>query len=86
MKRCDWVSGDIHTKYHDTEWGTPLHNDCKLFEFLILDACSQDSQQKERCRGGYGSVLQGARERAKVSWQCGNTEDSKQGGRFRILC
>lgn len=38
MKRCDWVSGDIHIKYHDTEWGTPLHNDQKLFEFLILDA------------------------------------------------
>ena len=38
MKRCDWVSGDIHTKYHDTEWGTPLHNDRKLFEFLTLDA------------------------------------------------
>ena len=38
MKRCDWVSGKIHTKYHDTEWGTPLHNDRKLFEFLILDA------------------------------------------------
>ena len=38
MKRCDWVSGDIHTKYHDTEWGTPLHNDRKLFEFLVLDA------------------------------------------------
>jgi len=38
MKRCDWVSGDIHIKYHDTEWGTPLHNDRKLFEFLVLDA------------------------------------------------
>ena len=37
MKRCDWVSGEIHTKYHDTEWGTPLHDDRKLFEFLILD-------------------------------------------------
>lgn len=38
MKRCDWVSDDIHIKYHDTEWGVPLHNDRKLFEFLILDA------------------------------------------------
>ncbi len=38
MKRCDWVSGDIHTKYHDIEWGTHLHNDRKLFEFLVLDA------------------------------------------------
>ena len=24
--------------YHDTEWGVPLHDDCKLFEFLVLDA------------------------------------------------
>ena len=37
MKRCDWVSGDLHTKYHDTEWGTLLHDDRKLFEFLVLD-------------------------------------------------
>jgi len=37
MKRCDWVSGTIHEKYHDTEWGVPLHDDKKLFEFLILD-------------------------------------------------
>jgi DNA-3-methyladenine glycosylase I len=38
MKRCSWVSDDIHIKYHDTEWGIPLHNDRKLFEFLVLDA------------------------------------------------
>ncbi len=38
MKRCSWVSDDIHIKYHDTEWGVPLHNDRKLFEFLVLDA------------------------------------------------
>lgn len=37
MKRCDWVSDEIHIKYHDTEWGVPLHNDRKLFEFLVLD-------------------------------------------------
>ncbi len=37
MKRCDWVHDDIHIKYHDTEWGVPLHNDRKLFEFLVLD-------------------------------------------------
>lgn len=38
MRRCNWVSDDIHIKYHDTEWGVPLHNDRKLFEFLILDS------------------------------------------------
>ncbi len=37
MERCGWVSDDIHIKYHDTEWGVPLHNDKKLFEFLVLD-------------------------------------------------
>jgi len=37
MNRCSWVSDDIHIKYHDDEWGVPLHNDKKLFEFLILD-------------------------------------------------
>jgi DNA-3-methyladenine glycosylase I len=26
------------TRYHDTEWGVPLHDDRKLFEFLVLDA------------------------------------------------
>ncbi len=38
MKRCDWVGNEIHIKYHDTEWGVPLHNDRKLFEFLVLDS------------------------------------------------
>ncbi len=27
----------IHQKYHDTEWGVPLHRDQNLFEFLLLD-------------------------------------------------
>ncbi|MCJ7538518.1 MAG: DNA-3-methyladenine glycosylase I, partial [Desulfobacterales bacterium] len=34
---CSWPTGDpLLIKYHDTEWGVPLHNDKKLFEFLIL--------------------------------------------------
>jgi DNA-3-methyladenine glycosylase I len=39
MKRCPWP-GDIPLmiEYHDTEWGTPLHDDRKHFEFLVLDA------------------------------------------------
>ena len=36
--RCDWAdSNDLMIRYHDTEWGIPLHDDRKLFEFLILD-------------------------------------------------
>ena len=36
--RCGWSATDaLYIKYHDTEWGVPVHNDRKLFEFLILD-------------------------------------------------
>ncbi|MCI0414020.1 DNA-3-methyladenine glycosylase I [bacterium] len=36
--RCDWANGDpLYSNYHDTEWGVPLHDDRRLFEFLILD-------------------------------------------------
>ncbi len=37
-KRCSWcVGSEIYMAYHDTEWGTPLHDDDKLFEFLVLE-------------------------------------------------
>lgn len=38
MKRCKWVTDNpIYMKYHDREWGVPLHDDTKLFEMLILE-------------------------------------------------
>ena len=36
--RCGWVSSPISIAYHDREWGVPLKEDRKLFEFLVLDA------------------------------------------------
>jgi DNA-3-methyladenine glycosylase I len=36
--RCAWPSSDISIAYHDREWGVPLKDDRKLFEFLVLDA------------------------------------------------
>ncbi len=39
MKRCAWSNTDpLMIAYHDTEWGVPVHDDRKLFEFLVLDA------------------------------------------------
>src|SRR5690606_20029745 len=36
--RCPWCGTDpIYVKYHDEEWGVPVYNDQKLFEFLILE-------------------------------------------------
>jgi DNA-3-methyladenine glycosylase I len=37
MKRCTWATNDLAIRYHDTEWGVPLHDDRGLFEFLILE-------------------------------------------------
>ena len=37
MKRCAWGKTDLSIAYHDTEWGVPVHDDRKLFEFLILE-------------------------------------------------
>ena len=36
-KRCPWAIGELYVVYHDTEWGVPLHDDRKLFEFLVLE-------------------------------------------------
>lgn len=36
--RCKWCLSDpIYIKYHDEEWGVPVHDDKKLFEFLVLE-------------------------------------------------
>jgi DNA-3-methyladenine glycosylase I len=35
--RCDWARSDLMIRYHDEEWGVPVHDDSKLFEFLILE-------------------------------------------------
>ena len=39
VKRCPWPEGDpLMVTYHDREWGVPIHDDRKIFEFLVLEA------------------------------------------------
>lgn len=39
MERCEWPSTNaLMIEYHDCEWGVPVHDEIKLFEFLVLDA------------------------------------------------
>ena len=39
MNRCAWCENDeLYIKYHDEEWGVPVHNDKKHFEFLVLES------------------------------------------------
>jgi len=38
MKRCKWPGSDpLYQRYHDREWGVPVHGDRRLFEFLVLE-------------------------------------------------
>lgn len=35
--RCPWPTDELYIRYHDEEWGVPVHDDRRLFEFLILE-------------------------------------------------
>ena len=37
-QRCSWAKKPLDIEYHDKEWGVPVHDDKKIFEFMILDA------------------------------------------------
>jgi DNA-3-methyladenine glycosylase I len=56
LKRCTWASNDFNSKYHDEEWGVPVHDDRSWFEFLTLEGAqaglSWDTilQKRERYR------------------------------------
>ena len=36
-RRCHWARTDLAIAYHDDEWGVPVHDDRRLFEFLVLE-------------------------------------------------
>jgi len=36
-KRCAWARSPLSIAYHDNEWGVPLHDDTRLFEFIVLE-------------------------------------------------
>ena len=37
IERCGWAKTDLSIAYHDSEWGVPVHDDRRLFEFLVLE-------------------------------------------------
>ena len=58
-KRCEWAKDEPNTTYHDEEWGTPLHDDQKLFEFLILEGAQAGLSWVTilKRRDGYGKAF-----------------------------
>jgi DNA-3-methyladenine glycosylase I len=61
LVRCPWATSELNIPYHDEEWGVPVHDDRKWFEFLILEGAqaglSWDTILKKRAR--YREVLDG---------------------------
>src|SRR5215467_14472789 len=59
--RCYWAQKEINIPYHDEEWGVPVHDEKKWFEFLILEGAqaglSWDTILRKRAR--YREVLDG---------------------------
>src|SRR6267154_207585 len=37
MHRCGWAKNELAIRYHDEEWGVPVHDDRTFFEFLVLE-------------------------------------------------
>ncbi|MFQ5889510.1 MAG: DNA-3-methyladenine glycosylase I [Gemmatimonadota bacterium] len=37
VKRCEWAGSELMRRYHDEEWGVPVHDERTLFEFLVLE-------------------------------------------------
>ncbi|MFI5058691.1 MAG: DNA-3-methyladenine glycosylase I [Candidatus Acidiferrales bacterium] len=61
VTRCHWAINALNIPYHDQEWGVPLHNDVKLFEFVVLEGAqaglSWDTVLQKRAR--YREVFDG---------------------------
>lgn len=62
MQRCPWPGDDeLMTRYHDEEWGVPLHDDARLFEFLVLESAQAGLSWRTilRKRENYRRALHG---------------------------
>ena len=60
--RCEWAQANqLYIPYHDTEWGVPLYDDMKLFEFLVLSSAQAGLswalvlRRRENYRLAYGN-------------------------------
>ena len=61
VRRCHWAQSQLMMEYHDTEWGVPLHDDRRLFEFLILEGAQAGLSWETilRKRENYRSAFDG---------------------------
>jgi DNA-3-methyladenine glycosylase I len=60
-KRCFWAATPLSIAYHDKEWGVPVHDDTRLFEFLILEGAQAGLSWETilRKRDNYSAAFDG---------------------------
>lgn len=59
LRRCRWARGESMMRYHDEEWGVPVHDDVRLFEFLTLEGAQAGLSWETilNKRGNYRAAL-----------------------------
>jgi DNA-3-methyladenine glycosylase I len=71
LRRCAWVTADpLYLRYHDEEWGVPVHDDRRLFEMLVLEGAQAGLSWLTvlRKREGYRRVFDGFDVEAIAGW------------------
>ena len=48
LTRCSWAKGEDYVRYHDEEWGVPVHDDRTLFEFLIHEGAQAGRRHRPK--------------------------------------
>ena len=61
MPRCSWPQSELDIAYHDAEWGVPVHDDRRFFEFLVLEGAQAGLSWSTilKKRGGYAKAFAG---------------------------
>ena len=62
LRRCEWAgTRELDVRYHDEEWGVPVHDDRRLFEFLVLEGAQAGLSWSTILgkRGGYERAFEG---------------------------
>src|ERR1051326_2501503 len=76
MNRCSWARNELAIRYHDEEWGVPVHDDRTLFEFLILGGAQAGLSWDTilRKREGYRAAFDGFAVAVVAGYDAGRVE------------
>ena len=75
QKRCPWgeSGNEAYRRYHDEEWGAPVHDDRTLFEFLVLESAQAGLLEKIDSTGDYNEEIEQALHAAIKDFKANNT-------------